>query len=107
MPVSEQQDAAVGARHAESEARRRRHQTVAMRPFALRPGRGNGQRVGGMDLIRHKKVFRRDAERARHAGAVFRHGRGIVAGADPAIERRINALRHPASPGEKGVGGAV
>ena len=62
-----------------AEARRRRDQPVAARPFALGPRRRNRQGVGGMDLIGHKKVFRRDAERARHAGAVFRHGGRIVA----------------------------
>ena len=66
-----------------------------------RPGLGDGDRVGGMDLIGHGEPVRRDAERRGHAGAVFGDGLGRVARADAAVERGVDAFRDPADAGEE------
>ena len=64
---------------------------VAARPRVGRPGRGDRDRVGRMDLVGNRQTLRRKAERRGHAGAVLGDRLGRVARADAAVERGVDA----------------
>ena len=59
-----------------------------------------------MDLIGGEEAVRLDAERRRHARAVFGDWRGVVVRADAAVEARIDAVGNAAFAGEEGVADA-
>jgi hypothetical protein len=60
-----------------------------------------------VDLVRRQEMLRLDAKRLRHAAAVLADMIGLILGPDPAVERRVNALRHAAGPREERVANAV
>ena len=83
-----------------------RHHGIGARPRLRRPGRIGDDHVGRMDLIGREQAVGRNAERLRHARAVFRHAFRPVAGADAAIEAGIDAVRYAARAREEGVADA-
>ncbi|MGY3105819.1 hypothetical protein ACVWW7_002446 [Bradyrhizobium sp. LM6.9] len=63
-------------------------------PFGPRPAgprRVGDAHVGRMDLVQAEKAFRRDADMLGHAAAVLCDKGLIVVGAEPAVQRRIDA----------------
>ena len=99
--VGEQDHAAVRARHAEGEARARRHERVAARARARLPKLRDCDRVGRVNLVRHSETLRRDAEGDRDPAAVLRHRVWRVARADAAVKRCVDAFRDSAEAREK------
>ncbi len=59
-----------------------------------------------MDLKRCDQAVHFHAQRRRHACTVLGNFLGSIPGADAAIERRVNAMRHAAGAREKRVADA-
>jgi formate-dependent phosphoribosylglycinamide formyltransferase (GAR transformylase) len=60
-----------------------------------------------VNLIRREQAIRGHSEYRRHARAVLGHFVPRIAGANAAIERSINTLRHAAGAREKSVANAL
>jgi hypothetical protein len=104
--IGEQHWAAIGGRNSDRQRPHPGDDGVGPRPRLAAPGRFGDHDVGRMNLVGGKKAVRRHADRRRHAGPVFRHLRGIIAGANAAIEAGIEAAGDAALAGEKAVADA-
>ena len=106
LRVGEQNRAAIRRGHADGERAHAGDDGVGAGPRVGRPRRFGDDDIRRVDLIEREEAVRLDAERGRHAGAIFRDMRGIVLRAGAAIEARIEAARHAARAREEGVADA-
>src|SRR6186713_1290245 len=101
--VDEQHRPAIGGGDAERDAGRFRHQRIALRPRPARPWCFGDEHVRRMDLVQAEEMVRCDADMLGHAAAVLRDEGLIVVGAEPAIQRGIDAVGDAALAGEEGM----
>ena len=71
------------------------------------PGLVDDHRRRAVDLVERQQPVGRDAQGLGDQGAVLPHSLRVVAGAETAIERAVNALRNAALAGEESVADAV
>ena len=104
--IGEQDRAAIGRGHADGKRAHAGDDGVGARPRVGRPRSFGDNDLGRMHLIEGEEAVRLDAERRRHARAVFRDMAGVVLRAGAAIEARIDAAGHAAGAGEEGMANA-
>ena len=104
--VGQQHRAAIGRRHADRERRNFGDDGIGPRTLIARPWMLGDDHGWRMNLIGGEQVARLDAERHRHACAVLGHIVGRIVGADAAVKRGIDAVRHAAAAGKETVADA-
>jgi len=101
LAVGEQHRRAVGRKNSQCETGLARCHSVALRPFADRPGVCDDVHGGGMDLENRDEAIRLQSKMTGAAGAVFDHVRARVARTCAGVEGCEHPLRHAALAREK------
>src|SRR5579862_4153823 len=105
--VGEEDRPAIGGADADGKRPHAGDDGIGAGPRLGQPGRFRHHHLRRVDLIAGQKPARLDADRGRHAGAVFRDMGAVVVRSDAAIEAGIKAAGYAALAREEAVADAV